>query len=208
MDVPPASRKIPLDSFSYIRAPATPAARPESIVRIGRLLTSSAVITPPSQRIIISGAPIFMRLTHSSVMSAVSIIRGIRLPFITAVRVLTLSPYRWDTSWPPVDGSPFSPASSITSLSDSGWSTPKASLATITAAPFSASSSIRLEISARIGSVSSVSMKACAVRKYFPGARVMSPTSVSEAARPAKKPLPMPMTPTFATSPSKRAFVA
>ena len=37
--VPPASKKMPSDTFSYIRAPATPAARPESMVRMGRLRT-------------------------------------------------------------------------------------------------------------------------------------------------------------------------
>ena len=55
VEVPPASKKIPSVIFSYMRAPATPAASPESMVKIGLFLTSSMLMTPPSQRMIISG---------------------------------------------------------------------------------------------------------------------------------------------------------
>ena len=54
VDVPPTSKKNPSVSFSYISAPATPAAGPERIVSIGLRRTSFIVITPPSQRMIIS----------------------------------------------------------------------------------------------------------------------------------------------------------
>ena len=83
---------MPFDIFSYISAPATPAANPESIVKIGRRRTSSAAMTPPSQRMIRSGAVMPERLTLFSVISAVSIIFGIRLPLMTAVRVRVFSP--------------------------------------------------------------------------------------------------------------------
>jgi hypothetical protein len=73
-------------------APATPAAGPESIVSIGLFLTSSIVITPPSHLIIMRGVLIPAFLTLPSVILAVSIIFGTMLPFITAVRVLVLSP--------------------------------------------------------------------------------------------------------------------
>ena len=90
--VPPASKKIPSDTFSYISAPATPAARPDSMVRIGRFRTSSMLITPPSQRMIIRSDWIFVSRTAASVMFAVSIILGIRLAFTTAVRVRIFRP--------------------------------------------------------------------------------------------------------------------
>ena len=92
MDVPPTSKKIPSVSFSYIKAPATPAAGPERMVRMGRLRTSSTVMTPPSQRITISGllmpAPWMLR----SVIVAASSIFGMMLAFTTAVRVRIFRP--------------------------------------------------------------------------------------------------------------------
>ena len=83
---------MPSDTFSYIRAPATPAARPESMVRMGRLRTSSMLMTPPSQRMIIRSDSILVSRTACSVMLAVSIILGMRLALTTAVRVRILRP--------------------------------------------------------------------------------------------------------------------
>ena len=90
--MPPASKKIPSEIFSYISAPATPVARPDSMVRMGRFLTSLILITPPSHRIIISPDWIWVSITARSVMLAVSIIFGIRDALTTAVLVLIFRP--------------------------------------------------------------------------------------------------------------------
>ena len=74
--VPPTSMKIPSLTFSYSSAPAMPAAGPESIVRIGRRSISRTSITPPSLRMIISGAAMAARSTAAAVMCEVRIIRG------------------------------------------------------------------------------------------------------------------------------------
>ncbi|MNC59306.1 hypothetical protein D3C75_1091070 [compost metagenome] len=121
--VPPTSKKMPSEIFSYMSAPATPAARPDSMVRIGRFRTSSMLITPPSQRMIISCEVIPASLTACSVILAVSIIFGIRLALTTAVRVRVLSPYSWEISCPPVAYTPRLRAASITRSSLAGSST-------------------------------------------------------------------------------------
>src|SRR2546430_16144332 len=53
--VPPTSKKIPSDTRRCMSAPATLAAGPDSMVRIGRFSTSPRFITPPSPRMIMSG---------------------------------------------------------------------------------------------------------------------------------------------------------
>ncbi|MNI58798.1 hypothetical protein D3C73_1139250 [compost metagenome] len=121
--VPPTSKKMPSEIFSYMSAPATPAARPDSMVRIGRFRTSSMLITPPSQRMIISCEVIPASLTACSVILAVSIIFGIRLALTTAVRVRVFSPYSWEISCPPVAYTPRLRAASITRSSLAGSST-------------------------------------------------------------------------------------
>ncbi|MMZ63726.1 hypothetical protein D1872_260010 [compost metagenome] len=133
--VPPTSKKMPSEIFSYISAPATPAANPESIVNIGRFRTSSMLITPPSQRMIISCEEIFAFFTDFSVMLAVSIIFGMRLALTTAVRVRVRSPYSCEISCPPVANTPRRWAASTTRSSLAGSSTLYASEATMTSAP-------------------------------------------------------------------------
>ena len=91
-EVPPTSIKMPSVICSYISAPATPAARPDSMVRMGRLRTSLMLITPPSHRMIISGLWMAASWTLRSVMSAVSIILGMRAAFTAAVRVRASRP--------------------------------------------------------------------------------------------------------------------
>ena len=135
VEVPPTSKKIPSVTFSYIRAPATPAARPESMVRIGRFLISSTSMTPPSQRMIIRGFLMAASLTDFSVISAVSTIFGIRAAFTTAVLVLAFNPYSWEISYPPVARMPRFAALSITAISWDGSSTEYDSEATNTSAP-------------------------------------------------------------------------
>ena len=52
------------------------------------------------------------------------------------------------------------------------------------------------------------SINSCSVYKNLPGASSIFPTVVSFLERSASSPLPIPIIPTFATSPSRRAFVA
>ena len=73
-------------------APATLAAGPDSIVTTGRRRISRTSITPPSPRMIMSGAAMPASRTAASVMSAVAIIFGRMLALITAVRVRVVSP--------------------------------------------------------------------------------------------------------------------
>ena len=73
-------------------APATLAAGPDSIVIAGRRRISWISMTPPSPRMIMSGARMPASRTLASVMLAVSIILGRMLALITAVRVLVASP--------------------------------------------------------------------------------------------------------------------
>ena len=133
--VPPTSIKMPSLKRSYSRAPAMPAAGPESSVRIGRLPTSRTSITPPSLRITISGAGIAARSTAWAVIRAVRTIFGRIAALIAAVRVRERNPYAVLTSWPLVASIPRSRAYATTADSCSGRSTPKLSLAAIASAP-------------------------------------------------------------------------
>ena len=90
--VPPTSKKMPSETRRYMRAPATLAAGPDSIVRIGRFWTSPRSITPPSPRMIMSGDAIPAARTLRCVRSAVSIILGRMLALMTAVRVRMVRP--------------------------------------------------------------------------------------------------------------------
>ena len=63
-------------------------------------------MTPPSPRMIISGAAMPASRTLASVMSAVSIIFGRMLALITAVRVRVVRPYSLLISCPPVAAMP------------------------------------------------------------------------------------------------------
>ena len=74
--VPPTSMKMPSETCSCISAPAIPAAGPDSIVWIGRRATSSTVMTPPSDRMIISGALMPACSTDRAVIVAVPTILG------------------------------------------------------------------------------------------------------------------------------------
>ena len=75
-----------------MRAPATLAAGPESMVMAGRRRISRMSITPPSPRMTISGAWMPASRTLASVMSAVAIMRGRIEALITAVRVRVVRP--------------------------------------------------------------------------------------------------------------------
>lgn len=92
VEVPPVSRKRPSLTRSCIRAPATPAAGPESTVSSGLRRISSSDITPPSQRITISGALTPALVMEASTRSAVASMRGRIAAFTTAVRVRLWSP--------------------------------------------------------------------------------------------------------------------
>ncbi|MPN40162.1 hypothetical protein SDC9_187698 [bioreactor metagenome] len=126
---------MPSVSFSYISAPATPAAGPDKIVKMGRLRTSSTVITPPSHRMTISGLlmPAFWMLR--SVIVAASSILGMMLALTTAVRVRILSPYSFEISLVAVPGTPSSLHTCTVAVSFAGSSTLNASAATMLVAP-------------------------------------------------------------------------
>ena len=83
---------MPSETRRYIRAPATLAAGPDSIVMTGRRRISAMSITPPSPRMIIRGALMPASRTLASVIHAVSIIFGRMLALITAVRVRVVRP--------------------------------------------------------------------------------------------------------------------
>ncbi len=139
--VPPTSMKMPSETCSCISAPAMPAAGPESIVWIGRRATSSTVMTPPSDRMIISGAVMPACSTDRAVIVAVPTIFGRIAPLRTAVRVRVRSPYSEETSCPEVAHSPRARAASTIAASTEGSSTANASLATITSTPEACSAS-------------------------------------------------------------------
>ncbi len=67
------------------------------MVRIGRRCTSSTLITPPSDRMIISGAVMPARSTHDAVSVAVDTMRGRMAALSAAVRVRVRRPYSDDT---------------------------------------------------------------------------------------------------------------
>src|ERR1700722_15655993 len=118
-----------------ISEPATLAAGPDSIVMAGRCRISLMPITPPSPRMIISGASIPAFFMLVSVRLAVAIIRGRIDALITAVRVRIVSPYSRVTSCPQVVGRPNPSPTSRTSSSVEVLSTPNAADATSTWAP-------------------------------------------------------------------------
>jgi len=126
---------MPSEIRSYMSAPATPAAGPDSSVSMGRCRTSSTVITPPSQRMTMSGAAMPARFTDSSVMVAVRIIFGRMEALMTAVRVRIRRPYSLLISCVPAEGRPSSSAAFMMALSPSGLSTLNGSAATTTLAP-------------------------------------------------------------------------
>jgi len=90
--VPPTSTNTPSAMPRWTTAAATPAAGPERIVRTGRIDTSSAVITPPSERTIINGAQMPRARTAESVASTADIIFGRIEPLMTEVLVRALRP--------------------------------------------------------------------------------------------------------------------
>ena len=83
---------MPSEMRRCISAPATLAAGPDSMVMAGRRRISWTSITPPSPRMIISGAAMPASRTLCCVMSAVSIMRGRMQALITAVRVRVARP--------------------------------------------------------------------------------------------------------------------
>ncbi len=141
VEVPPVSRNTPSLTRSCISAPATPAAGPDSTVSRGLRRISSRDITPPSQRITISGAVTPALVMEASTRSAVASMRGRIAALTTAVRVRLRSPYRDVISCAAVVGSPVVRAASATASSPSGRSTPKGSLATRAWAPAAVSRS-------------------------------------------------------------------
>ena len=148
-----------------ISEPATLAAGPDSIVIAGRCRISLMSITPPSPRMIISGAsmPAFFMLV--SVRLAVAIIRGRIDALMTAVRVLVVSPYSLVTSCPHVVGRPNSSPTARTSSSVDVLSTPNAAEATSTWAP--AARSARTAFSTALRSRPSLSrnwLQVCSTR--------------------------------------------
>ena len=112
-----------------------PAAGPESIVRIGRRSTSATFITPPSERMIISGAGMCASSTALRVMRAVRSMRGKIAALSAAVRVRARKPYIVETSLPQVAAKPRARAPATNAASRSGRSTAKASLATSASMP-------------------------------------------------------------------------
>ena len=141
-------------------------------------------------------------------MFAVSIIRGIRLPFTTAVRVRTFSPYSLETSCPPVAYIPIFLAISATKVSFSGSSTLYASVATMTSAPSAFNSFIFVSAFLASAFASTVSRKVNTVFSSLPRARGILPILLTFLARSASIPLPIPKIPVVATSPSSSALVA
>ncbi|GFN09126.1 hypothetical protein Smic_76820 [Streptomyces microflavus] len=139
VEVPPVSRNTPSLTRSCMSAPATPAAGPDSTVSSGRLRISSSDMTPPSQRITISGAVTPAVAMERSTRSAVASIFGRIAALTTAVRVRLRSPYSEVIRCAAVMGMPCSRAASSTARSPSGTSTLNGSLATRTWAPASMS---------------------------------------------------------------------
>ena len=90
---------------------------PESSVRIGRRSISRTSITPPSLRIIISGAGIAASRTAAAVIRDVRIMRGRIAALSAAVRVRARNPYIPLTSWPLVASMPRSRAYATTASS-------------------------------------------------------------------------------------------
>ena len=174
---------------------------------MGRLRTSSTVITPPSQRMTISGLLMSAFLMLWSVMVAASSILGMMLALITAVRVRTFRPYSLEISLVAVAGRPISPQISTTRFSFFGSSTLKASAATKVCAPCSCSFRIAARmLPSRSGVL--VSTYSLQLRRYLPSDSSMSPMVVSPLLFAPCRPLPSVMMPTGATSPSSRALVA
>ena len=198
---------MPLEARRYIRAPITEAAGPLNIVSTGRFFISFTSITPPSPRMIISGTLTPVERTEDSVLLAVSIIFGRMLAFKAAVRVRVVSPYNLVMSDAMDAGRPISSAVSATSCSSDISSTPNALDATITRSPWSYIRWIIDFTDSRF--ISLAFIKSESIWMNFPVPRSMSGILVCRFARkPSRPPFPMPITPTFATSPSSSALVA
>ena len=90
--VPPTSIKIPFVILRYSRAPATLAAGPESMVRMGFVLKVSMLVTPPSPFMTIRGEVTPMPRIAPSTKFATWSVLGSTLAFITEVSVLISSP--------------------------------------------------------------------------------------------------------------------
>jgi len=192
--VPPTSMKMPSVTFSWKSAPAIPAAGPESIVRIGRRSTSATSITPPSLRMIISGAGMRASVTARAVTRDVRSMRGKIAALSAAVRVRARRPYCVETSAPLVAASPRSRAAATSAFSRCGRSTANGSLTATASTPASrnASSTFSSRPSNHAGANRIPSANANGVKRAK--ARATGPPSET--------------TPTFATSPSSSAFVA
>ena len=206
--VPPTSMKMPSETCSCMSAPAMPAAGPESMVWIGRRATSSTVITPPSDRMIISGTRIPACATACAVIVAVPTIFGRIAPLRTAVRVRVRKPYSALTSCPLVAHRPAALAASTMASSTEGSSTAKASLTTITSVPAVRNVSMALAAAAAASTGSSIATKACSGCSALPGASGTGGTRVSIRAFQRSPRRPAPITPTRDTSPSSSALVA
>src|SRR5579884_476025 len=199
--VPPTSMKIPSVTFSCSSAPATPAAGPDSSVRMGRRSISRTSITPPSLRITISGAAIIARFTASSVMRAVRTIFGKIAALSAAVRVRARKPYIELTSCPAVANKPCARASATAAVSASGRSTANGCDTAMACAPASCKAAI-----ARCAS-SPLRAKAKRAPNGTPGASSSAGNRICTRAS-VPNPSSSPSTPTAATSPSSNAFVA
>ena len=189
-----------------INEPATLAAGPDSIVIAGRCRISLISITPPSPRMIISGAsmPAFFMLV--SVKLAVAIIRGRIDALITAVRVRVVNPYSLVTSCPHVVGRPNASPTSRTSSSVDVLSTPNALDATSTWAP--SMRSALTAVSTALRSRASLSRNWLQVCSTRPGASSIGSMRTCPSASFAAFAAASPRIPTRATSPSSSALVA
>ena len=189
-------------------APATPAAGPDRIVRMGRRRTSSTVMTPPSQRITMSGEVMLAALMADSVMAAVWSIRGMIEALTTAVRVRVLSPYSLEISLVAVDGSPARLPRSVTRPSPEPSSTLNASAATMELAPAEHRRSMAASMASGRSVAADLSMYSFEVFRVFPGASSRTPICVSARALTPSIPDPSVIMPTGETSPSSSALVA
>ncbi len=171
-----------------------PAAGPESMVRIGRRSTSATSITPPSLRMIISGAGMRASATARAVRREVRSMRGRMAALSAAVRVRARSPYCVETSAPLVAASPRARAAATSAASRPGRSTAKASLTATASTP----------AAARVSSTPAARPSNQSGAKRIPSASANGAKRAN--ARPSRP--PRVTTPTRATSPSSRALVA
>ena len=173
----------------------------------GRRRKASTLIAPPSPRRTSNGTSSRAWASAHSTKAAARSTTGRMHALIAALTVRVSRPYAPVSSCPAHAGSPYASARSATRCSCAGASTANAPLTATAVQPDAASRSSAASTSSA-ASPCVASRNSCSVTSSRPGASLTSPTRVRFRAGRRSGAVPIPITPTRATSPSSSAFIA